>query len=312
MNKNGIKEYEFLNMAKGIVFCMAPTEFDTNPYYYNNLSDKAQKLYSYMISRLNLAKKIGLKDEEGKLYIIFPQEDIANLLHVSGRTVSTLTDQLCKVGLIEKRKVGYGNYDRIYVKDIVEEALASKNHDFCDNESETNNVQKTMELKKSSRVEKKTGSSVYRKKTSSIEEKKTSSHDKEYNNYKKIKSSSEWMNDDKTMHEIRELLGYRSAVSDYGEIVANAVLKEFYAHSMEYGDSLSRSDYQEVCFRISNQGGAISDLSAYVKKSVENLIQHKKQAKKFMPAYNQCKNRFNRFEQNSYNMAELELRLLDN
>ena len=312
MNKNGIKEYDFLNMAKGIVFCMTPTEFDTNPYYYSNLSDKAQKLYSYMISRLNLAKKIGLRDEEGKFYILFPQEDIANLLHVTSRTVSTLTDQLCKVGLIEKRKSGYGNYGRIYVKDIVEEALVSTNRDFCEDEFGTNDSQKTIEQKKSSRVEKKTGSSVYRKKTSPIEAQKPSAHNKEYNNLKKIKSSSEVMDDDKAMHEIMELLGYESAVRDYGENIADAVLREFYAFSTEYGDSLSKSDYQQVCLRISNRGRAINDPRAYVKKCVKNLIQYKKHGKENIPAHNQYKNSFNQFEQRSYDMEELERLLLEN
>ena len=144
MNKKKMKECEYLIAAKKITYYLTPAELDFNPLYMN-LSDKSKKLYSILISRHSLAEKMGLLDDKGMPYVLFPQDDIAELFHVSVRTTTTLIDQLCGVGLIQKRKVGYGNYDIIYVKNILEEERSTLKNEKISNEESVSDACKRIE-----------------------------------------------------------------------------------------------------------------------------------------------------------------------
>ena len=130
------------------------------------------------------------------------------------------------------------------------------------------------------------------------------------NNYKNLESSSEIVIDDETMHMLQAALGYKFAVTSFGEQIATAVLNEFYAKNMINGHTLSRSDYQQVCMRISNWGGGKSNMAKYVKTSVENHILSQNKAK--IASSRNCRGWSNQFEQNEYDMDELERLLVEN
>ncbi len=79
MNKTIIKEYEFLNAAKESIFFRTPFELFKDPLL-RKLSPNAKNLYGIMLSRLSLAEKIGLTDENDNVYIVFSQDEIAEML----------------------------------------------------------------------------------------------------------------------------------------------------------------------------------------------------------------------------------------
>ncbi len=105
---------DFLKEAERIKFFMVPADAHINEQL-EGLSDKCLRLYGAMLSRLSLAEKMGLKDGNDNVYIIFPQKDIARILGISLKSASNFMVALCDNGLICKKKMGQGNPDRIYV-----------------------------------------------------------------------------------------------------------------------------------------------------------------------------------------------------
>ncbi len=76
-----------------------------------------------MLDRLKLSIENGWKDSDGKVFIYFSLESIMDLLKCSkGKAISTLKelDEKHGIGLIEKKRSGYGKCSRIYVKEIFE------------------------------------------------------------------------------------------------------------------------------------------------------------------------------------------------
>lgn len=90
---------------------------------YKQLTIEAILLYAYMLDRLKLSIENGWKDSDGKVFIYFSLESIMDLLKCSkGKAISTLKelDEKHGIGLIEKKRSGYGKCSRIYVKEIFE------------------------------------------------------------------------------------------------------------------------------------------------------------------------------------------------
>ena len=113
---------DYKNEKKGHGFLCVPKEllFDNR---YKQLTIEAILLYAYMLDRLKLSIENGWKDSDGKVFIYFSLESIMDLLKCSkGKAISTLKelDEKHGIGLIEKKRSGYGKCSRIYVKEIFE------------------------------------------------------------------------------------------------------------------------------------------------------------------------------------------------
>lgn len=111
---------DYKNEKKGHGFLCVPKEllFDNR---YKQLTIEAILLYAYMLDRLKLSIENGWKDSDGKVFIYFSLESIMDLLKCSkGKAISTLKelDEKHGIGLIEKKRSGYGKCSRIYVKEI--------------------------------------------------------------------------------------------------------------------------------------------------------------------------------------------------
>ena len=109
--RNEMKSHGFLCVPKELLF-------DSR---FKKLTIEAILLYAYMLDRLKLSLENGWKDTDGKTFIYFSVESIMELLKCSkGKAISTLKelDEKHGIGLIEKKRGGYGKCARIYVKDI--------------------------------------------------------------------------------------------------------------------------------------------------------------------------------------------------
>lgn len=107
---------DYKNEKKGHGFLCVPKEllFDNR---YKQLTIEAILLYAYMLDRLKLSIENGWKDSDGKVFIYFSLESIMDLLKCSkGKAISTLKelDEKHGIGLIEKKRSGYGKCSRIY------------------------------------------------------------------------------------------------------------------------------------------------------------------------------------------------------
>lgn len=83
------------------------------------LSSDAKLLYTFMLDRMGLSARNGWYDEEGRVYIYYPLEEVCELLNCShGKAVRVFAelDTAKGVGLIERVRQGLGRPSRIYVK----------------------------------------------------------------------------------------------------------------------------------------------------------------------------------------------------
>ena len=90
--------------------------------YFKSLSCEAKVLYGLMLDRMSLSVKNRWFDEEDRVYIIFTVEEIMELLGCARqkaiRNIAEL-DTEKGIGLIEKKRLGLGKPNVIYVKNFM-------------------------------------------------------------------------------------------------------------------------------------------------------------------------------------------------
>ena len=109
-------------------FYRIPKLLFTNDYF-KALSNDAKILYGLMLNRMSLSVKNQWFDEENKAYIYFSVEDIMELLNCGKNKAVKIMQELddeTGIGLIEKRRQGFGKVNIIYVKTFMPEKTEEK------------------------------------------------------------------------------------------------------------------------------------------------------------------------------------------
>ena len=89
---------------------------------FKSLSCEAKVLYGLMLDRMSLSIKNRWFDEKDRVYIIFTVEEIAELLNCGSQKAVKLMKELDSnqgIGLIEKKRLGLGKPNVIYVKNFM-------------------------------------------------------------------------------------------------------------------------------------------------------------------------------------------------
>ena len=89
---------------------------------FKTLSCEAQVLYGLMLDRMSLSIKNRWLDSEDRVYIIFTVEEIAELMNCGTQKAVKLVKELDSsngIGLIEKKRLGLGKPNVIYVKNFM-------------------------------------------------------------------------------------------------------------------------------------------------------------------------------------------------
>ena len=89
---------------------------------FKSLSCEAKVLYGLMLDRMSLSIKNRWFDEQDRVYIIFTVEEIAELLNCGTQKAVKLMKELDSsqgIGLIEKKRLGLGKPNVIYVKNFM-------------------------------------------------------------------------------------------------------------------------------------------------------------------------------------------------
>lgn len=89
---------------------------------FKSLSCEAKVLYGLLLDRMSLSIKNRWFDEEDRVYIIFTVEDVMELLNCSRqKAIKNLAelDSEKGIGLIEKKRLGLGKPNVIYVKNFI-------------------------------------------------------------------------------------------------------------------------------------------------------------------------------------------------
>lgn len=93
---------------------------------FRELSCEAKVLYGLLLDRMGLSIKNRWFDEEDRVYIIFTVEELAELLNCGAQKVVRLLKELdvkSGIGLIEKKRLGLGKPNVIYVKNFMIQEL---------------------------------------------------------------------------------------------------------------------------------------------------------------------------------------------
>ena len=123
MDKKMNFKYFYGTEADQFSFYRIPKALFTNECF-KDLSSDAKILYGLMLDRMSLSIKNQWFDEENRAYIYFSIEDIMELLNCGrNKAVKSLQelDDEKGIGLIEKRRQGFGKVTIIYVKSFVQE-----------------------------------------------------------------------------------------------------------------------------------------------------------------------------------------------
>ena len=87
---------------------------------FKDLSTDAKTLYGILLDRMGLSVKNGWLDEQGRVYIIFPVQEVMDALGCAGNKATKLFRELEKFGLIERKRRGLGKPNLIYVKNFAD------------------------------------------------------------------------------------------------------------------------------------------------------------------------------------------------
>ena len=89
---------------------------------FQDLSCEAKVLYGLMLDRMSLSLKNHWMDEEERVYIIFTVNNICDLMNCGTQNAVRLLKELdvkTGIGLIEKKRLGLGKPNVIYVKNFM-------------------------------------------------------------------------------------------------------------------------------------------------------------------------------------------------
>ena len=91
------------------------------------ISNTAKLLYIRMIGKTQLSQKNKWFDEQGRVYFIYPVQQMAIDMDKSETTIKTVVNELVEAKLLEKIPKGRGRPNRLYI--LFPEEVGRKNDD---------------------------------------------------------------------------------------------------------------------------------------------------------------------------------------
>ena len=128
MEKKMTFNYFYGTEADQFSFYRIPKALFTDSYF-KDLSSDAKILYGLMLDRMSLSIKNQWFDDKNRAYIYFSIEDIMELLNCGrNKAIKSMRelDDETGIGLIEKRRQGFGKVNVIYVKTFMTEKTDKK------------------------------------------------------------------------------------------------------------------------------------------------------------------------------------------
>ncbi len=113
--------YYYGKEAESFSFFRIPKLLFTD-HIFTKLSSDAKVLYGILLDRMNLSMKNNWIDEENKVYIIFTIEEIAEIMCCATQKATKILQELDDkkgIGLVEKKRLGLGKPNILYVKNFI-------------------------------------------------------------------------------------------------------------------------------------------------------------------------------------------------
>ena len=119
-------DYFYSGESEQFSFYRIPRQLIVGPEF-KHVSTDAKLLYGLMLDRMGLSARNGWYDEENRVYIYYPIEEIKEALNCGNEKAVKLLAELDSgkgIGLIQRVKQGQGKPARIYVKRLTTSEIA--------------------------------------------------------------------------------------------------------------------------------------------------------------------------------------------
>ena len=93
---------------------------------FQDLSTDAKTLYGILLDRMSLSVKNGWLDGQGRVYIIFPIQEVMDALGCADNKATKLFRELENAGLVERKRRGLGKPNLIYVKNFADQRYRNR------------------------------------------------------------------------------------------------------------------------------------------------------------------------------------------
>ena len=110
-----------VNQSEQFSFIRIPKMMLTDDLF-SEISLQAKVLYGILLDRMRNAMENHWLDQEGRVYIIYPVNEIQEDTNLSKRKILEYLSELEELGLVERKKQGNGKPNCIYVKNFVLES----------------------------------------------------------------------------------------------------------------------------------------------------------------------------------------------
>lgn len=115
-------DYYYGAESEQFSFVRVPRVLFTDKEHFGNLSNEAKLLYGFLLERMNLSRKNNWIDEQNRVYIVFPIDEIEELLGVGHDKANNILKELDDdngIGLVRKKRRGLGLPSILYVKNFI-------------------------------------------------------------------------------------------------------------------------------------------------------------------------------------------------
>lgn len=115
-------DYYYGAEAEQFSFVRVPKVLFTDKEHFGSLSNDARILYGFLLERMSLSRKNNWIDAHNRVYIIFPIDEIAEIMGVCHEKALNLLKELddqSGIGLVKKKRRGLGLPSILYVKNFI-------------------------------------------------------------------------------------------------------------------------------------------------------------------------------------------------
>lgn len=115
-------DYYYGIEAEQFSFVRVPKVLFTDKEHFGSLSNDARILYGFLLERMSLSRKNNWIDAHNRVYIIFPIDEIAEIMgvcHEKALNILKELDEQNGIGLVKKKRRGLGLPSILYVKNFI-------------------------------------------------------------------------------------------------------------------------------------------------------------------------------------------------
>ena len=122
-------DYYYREEADQFSFIRIPKQLFIDPAF-SDLSTDAKLVYGLLLDRMSLSRKNDWFDENNRVYIVFTIDEMVNTLNCGRDKSIKILQELDSengIGLIEKKRLGRGKPNIIYVKNFIQNENMAEN-----------------------------------------------------------------------------------------------------------------------------------------------------------------------------------------